>query len=108
MIQFDIAEIIRKAEEDLLASSDGLFYYTYSRKNSPIALVEDMMINAVWKECINKLGNMCSDASLSLATERVVSRFIRMGVSRDIITYHNNVYRVPLGNIIYIIRIFSK
>ena len=66
-------------------------------------MVEDLTVGVVWNNCLDKFEEIRPDASPSLAAEKVVTRLIKMGVSRDKITYHNNVYRVPLGNKRYII-----
>ena len=102
MIPFDLAEIIRETEERLIASSEGRLFYTHLNTN-PIKRMEDLTKGSVWKSCLDKLEENSHDASPSLAAEKVVSRLIRKGVRRDMINYHNSIYRIPLDNNIFIL-----
>ena len=100
MIQFDISEIIRAQEDRLMESPEGATFCTVFSEN-PLGMLEVVTANAVWENCINRIGNLSKDVTHSLAAERLIVCLIHKGVSRDKIKIRHSHFTVCLDNYDY-------
>ena len=85
-----------------MESRKGIFIYNHCKEN-PKEILEELTINAVWENCINKIGSFRKNEQSSLAAERLIVGLIHRGISKEKIRIRHTHFTVSIHNKDYLI-----